>query len=115
MGHRLSQKRHPEQRLPDWTTPAGHAVRRWEKSTYQTAVQLVDWTRREQELSDKGAIISRVEKTLRLRYVFRYEMEHLLALSGFEVEGLFGWFDRRPFDDESSEMVWVARKRGDNR
>jgi len=52
-----------------------------------------------------------VERNLRLRYVFRYEMEHLLALTGFEVEALYGWFDGRPFDDASSEMVWLARKR----
>ena len=49
-------------------------------------------------------------RTVRVRYVFRYEMEHLLTLCGFEVEALYGWFDHRPFDDDSTEMVWVARK-----
>ena len=36
----------------------------------------------------------------------------LLDVAGLEVEELYGWFDRRPFDDESRELVWVARKPG---
>jgi SAM-dependent methyltransferase len=36
----------------------------------------------------------------------------LIESSGLEIEALFGWFDRRPFDDESREFVWVARKPG---
>jgi SAM-dependent methyltransferase len=34
----------------------------------------------------------------------------LVDVSGLEVEALYGWFDKRPFDDESREYVWVARK-----
>jgi hypothetical protein len=34
----------------------------------------------------------------------------LANVSGPELEALYGWFDRRPFDDESREFVWVARK-----
>ena len=32
--------------------------------------------------------------------------------AGLEVEDLYGWFDRRPFDESSEEFVWVARKPG---
>ena len=31
-------------------------------------------------------------------------------VAGLEVEALYGWFDRRPFDDASREFVFVARK-----
>jgi SAM-dependent methyltransferase len=34
----------------------------------------------------------------------------LIDVAGFEVEALYGWFDRRPFDEDSREYVWVARK-----
>jgi hypothetical protein len=34
----------------------------------------------------------------------------LIDVAGLEVEALYGWFDMRPFDDESREFVWVARK-----
>jgi len=35
----------------------------------------------------------------------------LVEAAGLEVEALYGWFDRRPFTDESTEFVFVARKR----
>lgn len=47
-----------------------------------------------------------------LWWVSRSEWEALLDVSGLETEALYGWFDRRPFDEESREFVWVARKRG---
>jgi SAM-dependent methyltransferase len=57
-----------------------------------------------------GPLITRSERNLRLRYVFPEEMRALLTTAGFEIEALYGWFDRRPFDDNSDEMVWLARK-----
>jgi 2-polyprenyl-3-methyl-5-hydroxy-6-metoxy-1,4-benzoquinol methylase len=57
-----------------------------------------------------GPLITRSERNLRMRYVFPDEMRGLLTSAGFQVEALYGWFDRRPFGDDSDEMVWVARK-----
>jgi hypothetical protein len=37
-------------------------------------------------------------------------VEHLLARAGFVVEALYGDFFRGALADESSEMVWVARR-----
>lgn len=89
----------------------GPGKERWVNRRYSPASQELNETRAEVELSDEGAVIQRVERNLRLRWVYRYEMEHLLALAGFEVEALYGWFDRAPFTDESDEIVWVARRR----
>ena len=47
---------------------------------------------------------------LSLWWVTRSEWEGLLDVSGLETEALYGWFDRRPFDDASREFVWIARK-----
>src|SRR5579862_5054394 len=56
------------------------------------------------ELSrDDGAVI-------RLWWATRSEWEGLIDVAGLEVEALYGWFDRRPFDDASAEYVWVTRK-----
>ncbi|HLM33471.1 MAG TPA: class I SAM-dependent methyltransferase [Gaiellaceae bacterium] len=49
-------------------------------------------------------------RNVSLWWVTRSEWEGLLDVSGLETEALYGWFDRRPFDDESPEFVWVARK-----
>ena len=48
--------------------------------------------------------------TVHLWWVDRAEWEAAIAEAGLEVEALYGWFDRRPFDGESPEFVWVARK-----
>jgi hypothetical protein len=44
-----------------------------------------------------------------MRYFFRYEIDHLLARSGFTNVEIFGGFDRRPFDYFSGETVVLAR------
>jgi SAM-dependent methyltransferase len=48
--------------------------------------------------------------TVPLWWVDRDEWEAAVADAGLEVEALYGWFDRRPFDDESREFVYVARR-----
>jgi SAM-dependent methyltransferase len=48
--------------------------------------------------------------TLSLWWVTRSEWNGLMDVSGLEAAALYGWFDRRPFDDASHEFVWVARK-----
>jgi SAM-dependent methyltransferase len=49
-------------------------------------------------------------ETSSLRWATKNEWLGLIDVSGLEIEALYGWFDRRPFDDESREFVWVARK-----
>ena len=48
--------------------------------------------------------------TLKLWWATRSEWEGLIEVAGLEVEALYGWFDHRPFDDESLEFVYVTRK-----
>ena len=45
-----------------------------------------------------------------LWWATRSEWEGLIDAAGLDLEALYGWFDRRPFDDESREFVWVVRK-----
>ena len=48
--------------------------------------------------------------TSSLWWATKNEWLGLLDVAGLETEALYGWFDRRPFDDQSREFVWVARK-----
>jgi len=48
--------------------------------------------------------------TISLWWATRNEWLGLIDVAGLEVEALYGWFDRRPFDEESREFVWIARK-----
>ncbi len=54
----------------------------------------------------------RLVQAFPFRYFFRYEIEHLLELSGFEMAELFGNYDRSPFQNDSPEMVFAARRKG---
>ena len=47
--------------------------------------------------------------TSSLWWATKNEWLGLIEVAGLEVEALYGWFDRRPFDDESREFVFVAR------
>jgi SAM-dependent methyltransferase len=49
-------------------------------------------------------------ETSSLWWATRNEWLGLLDVAGLELEELYGSFDRRPFDDESREFVFVARK-----
>jgi SAM-dependent methyltransferase len=51
-------------------------------------------------------------ETSSLWWATRNEWLGLIDVAGLEVEALYGWFDKRPFDDESRELVWVAHKPG---
>ncbi|MFQ5612416.1 MAG: class I SAM-dependent methyltransferase [Anaerolineae bacterium] len=46
-----------------------------------------------------------------MRYLFRFEAEHMLARSGFEVEAVYADYDRSPYGSKyPGELIFVARK-----
>jgi SAM-dependent methyltransferase len=74
----------------------------------QTAIVQTIW----EELDEHGGVTEHWESgSIRLHCVFRFEMEHLLALTGFEVKALYGNFLRDPLTDTSDGMIWVVKKR----
>ncbi len=53
----------------------------------------------------------RLVHAFQMRYLFRYEAEHLLVRSGFEVEHLYADFDKNPYGTSyPGELIFVARK-----
>ena len=48
--------------------------------------------------------------SVQIWWVDREEWEAAIAEAGLELEALYGWFDRRQFDDSSPEFVYVARR-----
>ena len=93
----------------EFTHPeTGRQVVEWVRRRYDAANQTIDEERILEEL-EAGQVVSRTHAPISLRWVYRYEMEHLLELSGFVVEALYGGFDRGPFR-HGGEQVWVARR-----
>jgi len=55
----------------------------------------------------------RLVHAFRLRYLFRFEAEHLLARAGFAIEHLYADYDRSEYASKyPGELVFVARKTG---
>jgi SAM-dependent methyltransferase len=53
----------------------------------------------------------RLIHAFRMRYLFRFELEHLLARAGFAVEHLYAGYDKSPYGSTyPGELVFVARK-----
>ena len=93
----------------EFTDPAtGHRVVFSSTSKYSPETQRIDVEFLFEEM-DNGSVIGTSRSSFALRWMYRYEMEHLLALCGFEVEALFGDLHRGPFR-YGGEQVWEARK-----
>ncbi len=46
------------------------------------------------------------------RYTYRFEAEHLLERAGFEIEAVYGGYQREPFTSDSPTLLVLARRRG---
>ena len=66
------------------------------------------------EITEPGdeAPSRRVTEQFPIRYIWRYELEHLLARAGFRVVALYGGYDRAAFSNESEELIAIAEPLG---
>ncbi len=98
--------------LTDVTDPeTGISYVLYQQNSYDTHNQIVAVRMLIEELDDDRAVARRMDRDYQLRYCHRWEVHHLLRSCGLEIEALYGDFDRSDFDEDSTEMVWIARKR----
>ena len=69
----------------------------WERAVW-------DWEARILELSVRGEA---GQTTMCLAWLPAEEWRALLEESGFEILGLYGWFDRRPYEG-GEDLIWIA-------
>jgi SAM-dependent methyltransferase len=54
----------------------------------------------------------RLVHSFSMRYLFRFEAEHLLARAGFEVEHVYAGYDKSPYGSTyPGELIFVARRK----
>jgi SAM-dependent methyltransferase len=95
----------------EFTDPeSGNRVIAWATAGHDPVKQLIDTYIIHDEVDTEGSLVQRTYKPMRLRWIYRYEFEHLLYRCGFEVEALYGGFDGRPFTEMHDELIWIARK-----
>ena len=90
----------------------GHKVVMRTSAKHDLERQVVETDFTFTEFDGDGKMVSQVHAPLTRRWIYRYEMQHLLELCGFRVESLYGNFERGPFR-YGGEQIWVAGK-GDN-
>jgi SAM-dependent methyltransferase len=76
-----------------------------------------DWLAQVQDVeliyyvTDAGGRQERVVHSFPMRYLFRYEAEHLLARCGLHVEAVYAGYDKSPYGSAyPGELIFVARK-----
>ena len=62
------------------------------------------------DIIQAGGAKERIVRTVRSRFVFRYEMELTLEAAGYETVALLGGYDGQPYDYYSGIMVFVTKK-----
>jgi len=87
----------------------GRRVIVWDTRQYDPASQTIEQYFIFEELDDGGKVVAKAYTPMALRYLHRYEMQYLLELCGYEIEALYGDFQRGPFR-YGGEQIWVARK-----
>ena len=91
----------------EWTV--GRRIRSWIDVVGYRPAEQVNECELVCEIVEVDGSSRRITDAFPLRYLFRYELEHLLVRAGFELVDLFGDYDRSPFADESPGMIAVAR------
>jgi SAM-dependent methyltransferase len=93
----------------EFVGPDGMSVVHEAHSQYDRASQALaaDWW---YVVRDEQGAVTRRDYRLELHYFFRFEMEWMLEACGFEIEALYGDFERNEFAADSPEMIFVGRK-----
>ena len=78
----------------------------WNQSKYDQFNQIEHTRIVVDELNNKEQVVNRFYRDFSLRYVFRWELYHLLISNGFKLLNLYGDFEKSDFDDSSTEMIW---------
>jgi SAM-dependent methyltransferase len=86
----------------------GDEIVRFTSVRRDPATQIMDVTFRYERRRPGSPPESHAVQT-RMRWFFRYELEHLLVRAGFSSLEFFGGFDRRPYDYFSGETVVIAK------
>lgn len=96
---------------PEFSTPDGRRVVRRHKTVAHDRFNQVSQVELIYYVTHPDGREERLVHAFPMRYLFRFEVEHLLARSGFEVEQLYAGFDKSAYGSRyPGDLVFVARK-----
>ncbi len=97
-------------REPEFTTPEGIKVLRFNKTVSRDLVSQIIRVELVYYLTHPDGQKERLVHAFPLRYLFRFEVEHLLSRCGFEVEDIYADYQKNPLGyTYPGELIFVAR------
>lgn len=92
-----------------FTTDDGRTVQKFVQRRTDAAAQRQHVEFVYDEIRADGTLIRRT-LPFTMRWLYRFELEHLLTRAGFVIDGLYGDYDLEPYTSESPQLIVVARK-----
>lgn len=90
--------------------PDGTLVQKFVAQQTDMAAQINRVTFLYDEIAADG-LVRRATLPFAMRWLYRFELEHLLARVGFELEAVYGSYELDPYTNDSDLMLTVARRR----
>jgi SAM-dependent methyltransferase len=98
---------------PDFTTPDGRRVVRWHRIVSRDHFNQINHVELIYDVAHPDGREERLVHPFPMRYLFRFEAEHLLVRSGFEIEHVYADFDKSPYGSKyPGDLIFVAKKEG---
>jgi SAM-dependent methyltransferase len=99
-------------REPEFTMPDGRAVRRSYRIVERDFFNQVQHVEFLIDVTHPDGREEHREERFALRYLFRYEAQYLLESEGFEIEALYGDYDKSPYGQNyPGDLIFVAKVR----
>jgi len=96
---------------PEFTLPDGRRVLRRLRLPKKDLFHQINDVELIHHITHPDGRTERAVHAFRMRYFFRYEIEHLLARAGFRVDEIYADFERRPYGSSyPGELIVVAGK-----
>jgi hypothetical protein len=96
---------------PEFSMPDGRRVTRCSKVVARDYFNQVNQVELIYYITHPDGRTERLVHPFPMRYLFRFEAEHLLARSGFAVEQVYAGYDRSPYGSKyPGELIFVAKK-----
>jgi hypothetical protein len=98
---------------PEFSTPDGRRVIRRHKTVAQDRFNQVNRYELIYYVTHPDGREERLVHAFDMRYLFRFEAEHLLVRAGFEVEHVYAGHDKSEYGSKyPGELIFVAEERG---
>lgn len=88
----------------------GHEMLLWVTTRYDVEAQFIRIVAYTDELDEDSVVLRRKYRRLSFSWLHPRQSRDLLEAAGFEIEALYGDFDRSPFAEGSPEQIWLARR-----